>query len=64
MVNYEYENFESWFDELENFNFRSDRFFQYVDLFNGSATTETRNQFLTDWLRAAFDSARLTNDPS
>ena len=54
----EYPTFEAWFNEIENYNFRSDRFFQYVDLFNGSANTETRNQFLTDWLRAAFEAGR------
>ena len=54
----EYPTFEAWFNELENYNFRSDRFFQYVDLFNGTASTETRNQFLTDWLRAAFEAGR------
>ena len=54
----EYPTFEAWFNELENYNFRSDRFFQYVDLFNGTASTETRNQFLTDWMRAAFEAGR------
>lgn len=57
-----YENFEAWFHELENYNFRSDRFFQHLDLLNSSVCTDQRNQFLTDWLRAAFESARLTDD--
>lgn len=56
MVNYE--NFEAWFNELENYNFRSDRFFQHLDLFSSSVCTDQRNQFLTDWMRAAFEAGR------
>jgi hypothetical protein len=62
MVNYEYENFESWYNELENYSFRSDRFLQHLDLLNSTIDTRQRNEFLANWLRAAFDSARLTND--
>lgn len=56
MVNYE--NFEAWFNELENFNFRSDRFFQHLDLLNSSVSTDQRNEFVTNWLRAAFEAGR------
>jgi hypothetical protein len=61
-MKYEYCNFEDWFHELEGFSFRSERaFLSFPD------DLETKEN-LRVWLRAAFDSARLTvekeNDPS
>lgn len=50
-----YENFESWFNELENYNFRSDRFFQHLELITSDAE---RIKFLTNWMRAAFEAGR------
>ena len=58
---YEYLNFEDWFDELEGFSFRSERFFSFFE------DDQRTRRMLEDWVRAAFDSARLEvkeNDPS
>jgi hypothetical protein len=52
--NYEYKTFEDWFDELEGFSFRSERAFMSFP--NDRKTREN----LKKWVRAAFDSARLT----
>ena len=62
MVKYEYPTFESWYNETENYSFRSDRFLQHLDLLNSTIDTRQRNEFVETWLRAAFDSARLTDD--
>lgn len=51
---YEYEKFEDWFDELESFSLRSERFFSDVPI----GAKEPR--LLIDWLRAAFESGRET----
>lgn len=53
-MQYEYHNFEDWFDELEGFSFRSERAFMAFP--NDRKTRE----MLELWVRAAFDSARLT----
>jgi hypothetical protein len=53
-MKYEYETFEDWFDELEGFSFRSERAFMSFP--NDRKTLD----MLELWLRAAFDSARLT----
>jgi hypothetical protein len=55
-----YETFEDWFNELENFNFRSDRFFQHLDLIQHDPAQ--RNQFIENWMRAAFESGRNPED--
>jgi hypothetical protein len=55
----EYPTFESWFEELENFNFRSDRFFEHLEL---ATNAHERREICTLWLRTAFESARLTKD--
>jgi hypothetical protein len=55
-----YENFEDWFNEIENYSFRSDRFFQHLDLIQDDP--QHRNEFLTNWLRAAFESGRNPED--
>ncbi len=59
MVNPEYPTFESWYNETEIYSFRSDRFFEHLDLFNSTVCTAERNEFITNWMRAAFESARL-----
>lgn len=56
MVIYEYPTFESWFEELENYNFRSDRFFQHLELLQ---TERERREFCENWLRAAFECGRM-----
>ena len=48
----EYETFEDWFEELENFSFRSERFFQHLEL---ARTPHERREFCENWLRTAFD---------
>ena len=59
MVNLEYPTFESWYNEIEIYSFRSERFFEHLDLFNSTVCTAQRNEFITNWMRAAFESARL-----
>ena len=50
-----YKSFEDWFDELENYSFRSERFFQHLEL----ARTEHDRRVLTElWLRTAFEMGR------
>lgn len=60
MVNPQYPTFESWFDEIEITSFRSDRFFQHLDLIQNNP--RERNQFLENWLRAAFECGRNPED--
>lgn len=55
-----YETFEDWFNELENYNFRSDRFFQHLDVIQDSP--RQRNEFLENWMRAAFEAGRNPQD--
>lgn len=57
MVNPEYPTFESWYDEIEITAFRSDRFLQHLDIVQNDP--QRRNEFVENWLRAAFESARL-----
>lgn len=57
MVKYEYPTFESWYDEIEITAFRSERFLQHLDLVQDNP--QQRNEFVENWLRAAFESARL-----
>jgi hypothetical protein len=52
---YEYENFEDWFNEMEGFSFRSERLLSFFP------DDRRTRQILEDWMRAAFDSARLEN---
>jgi hypothetical protein len=54
-----YETFEDWFNELENYNFRSDRFFQHLELLSSA---RERNDFLENWMRAAFEAGRNPED--
>lgn len=61
-MNYEYLTFEDWFDELEKYSFRSERFYSGLP-------EEMRNkktlEYLELWLRAAFECGRMKeNEPS
>lgn len=62
MVNLQYPTFEDWYNEIEITAFRSERFLQHLDLIQDNP--QQRNEFVENWLRAAFDSARLQNDHS
>lgn len=55
----EYPTFEDWFYEIENYGFRSERFFQHLDLITN---TRERNDFIENWMRAAFESGRNPED--
>ena len=55
----EYETFEAWFNEIENYSFRSDRFFEHLDLLTNKLE---RNEFITNWMRAAFEAGRNPED--
>ena len=55
----EYPSFESWFNEIENYGFRSDRFFQHLDLIT---SVYERNDFIENWMRAAFEAGRNPED--
>lgn len=46
-----YDNFEAWFDELESFSLRSERFFVDVE-------RNKPDQVMVKWLRAAFEAGR------
>lgn len=56
MVMYEYPTFESWFEELEGFSFRSERFFQHLELLDNE---RQRREFCENWFRAAFECGRM-----
>lgn len=55
----EYPSFESWFNEIEDYGFRSDRFFQHLDLIT---SVYERNDFIENWMRAAFEAGRNPED--
>ena len=57
MVEYHYEAFDSWFDEIENYSFRSERFFQHLALI--ADNEQQRTAFIENWMRAAFECGRL-----
>jgi hypothetical protein len=57
-----YETFDDWFDETEGYGFRSERFFQHLELFNSTVCTDQRNEFITNWMRAAFEAGRNPGD--
>lgn len=54
-----YENFEAWWNEIEIYSFRSERFLQHLDLLE---SPRERHEFCENWLRAAFQSARLEHE--
>lgn len=51
-MNFKYEKFEDWFNEIEGFGMRSERF-------NLIPNNYRNNE---DWLRAAFDAARAKKE--
>ena len=55
----EYETFEDWFEELEGFSFRSERFFQHLEL---AKTQHERNEFCEKWLRVAFEMGQQSQE--
>jgi hypothetical protein len=55
-----YETFDDWFDEIEGYGFRSERFFNHLEMIIDNEPR--RSQFLTNWLRAAFESGRNPED--
>ena len=54
-----YETFDDWFDETENYSFRSERFFQHLELLTNEVE---RTEFITNWMRAAFEAGRNPED--
>jgi hypothetical protein len=55
----EYKTFDHWFDETENYGSRFERF--YEELHNAKNSVHLA-ELTTIWLRAAFESARLTKE--
>lgn len=55
MKNKKYTDFESWFDELESYGLRSERFYDTLDAFTSK---EALYASMKLWLEAAFNSAR------
>ena len=55
----EYPTFEDWFNEIENFGYRSERFFQHLELLKSE---RERRDFCENWLRAAFECGRNPQD--
>jgi hypothetical protein len=64
MVKPQYPTFEDWYNEIEITAFRSERFLQHLDLLNNTISTRQRDEYLENWLRAAFESARLQDENS
>jgi hypothetical protein len=58
MTKQQYNSFDDWWNEIENFSLRSERFFESMTQF--SATGKPVNMEL--WLRAAFDAARAQQE--
>ena len=52
-----YDTFEAWFDELESFSLRSERFLVDVE-------RNKPDQVMIEWLRAAFEAGREGSDVS
>jgi hypothetical protein len=55
-----YETFDDWFDETENYSFRSERFFQHLEAI--IEDEPRRTEFITNWMRAAFEAGRNPED--
>lgn len=55
ILNYEYSEFTHWFNELECYGLRSERFF---DLINNEKDVLKRFQHITKWMEASFDMGR------
>jgi 3-oxoacyl-[acyl-carrier-protein] synthase III len=54
MTEYHYPKFEDWFDELEKFSFRSERFHESMAMYGNVDTKQ-----IIIWLQAAFDCGRM-----
>jgi hypothetical protein len=54
-----YKTFDRWFEQPEEYGLRSERFFDHLDLITD---THERNQFITNWMRAAFEAGRNPED--
>lgn len=55
-----YETFDDWFDETEGYAFRSERFFQHLEAI--IEDEPRRTEFITNWMRAAFEAGRNPED--
>ena len=55
-MKYEYEKFEDWFDEIENYGTRSERFLEILP--NDILLSDNMIQ----WLRAAFECGRMERE--
>lgn len=53
-MKYVYENFEGWFNEIENYSTRGDRFFDELQ--------NMTDERVKEWLRAAFECGRLKDE--
>jgi|LakMenE18May11ns_1017448.scaffolds.fasta_scaffold6732129_1 hypothetical protein len=54
-----YEKFEDWFDEIENYGMRNERFFDSLDQFTSKQAYDAN---LVLWLRAAFECGKGIDD--
>lgn len=54
-----YDKFEDWFDEIENYGMRSERFFDSLDQFTSKQAYDAN---LVLWLRAAFECGKGIDD--
>ncbi len=56
MSEYHYNTFEDWFDELEKFSFRSERWTETMDMYSKKDIINTK---AIEWLKAAFECGRM-----
>jgi len=55
---YTYKEFEDWFNEVEGFTLRSERFYESMTQFSDNA----KNVNIEIWMRAAFECGRKQNE--
>ncbi len=55
IMSYNYDTFEDWFDELEKFSLRSERFRETMEMYSKE---DIINGKAIEWLRAAFECGR------
>lgn len=53
----QYKKFEDWFDEIENYGTRSERFDDEFSMLG-----EVKRERMIEWLRAAWDCARMQKE--
>ena len=53
-----YKNFEDWFDELEGYGFRSERFFSDVECLDSFH----KNVALREWLKTAWELGKQSHE--